>query len=117
MLTATKLRNLRPTDKVTKHFDRNGLHLVLRPTGTATWKYKYRHQGKEQLLTIGKYPATSLLEARELHREAQAQLDSGNNPVAVKRQEQANTFEAVSWRWYEIQKSDSYSNDSIFSPP
>jgi len=82
------------------------LHILIRPTGTKTWRQKYRINGREKLLTHGKYPHTSLAEARKLRDKAIAQLEKGVDPAKAKRQEQAkssNTFGVIAKEWFDKQ--------------
>ena len=53
-----------------KLFDEGGLFLLVRPSGGKLWRLKYRHQGKEQQLSIGRYPDVGLKEARERRDQA-----------------------------------------------
>jgi hypothetical protein len=46
-----------------KLFDAGGLHLVVRPSGSKTFRMKYQRKGKEQLLTFGQWPELSLTDA------------------------------------------------------
>ncbi|MDR1686636.1 MAG: Arm DNA-binding domain-containing protein, partial [Desulfovibrio sp.] len=63
-LIDTALRVVKPTDKQQKLFDGGGLFLLVAPSGTKSWRLKYRFQGKEKLITLGLYPVISLKEAR-----------------------------------------------------
>lgn len=36
--------------------DGGGLHLLVQPNGNKYWRLKYRHAGKEKLLSFGRYP-------------------------------------------------------------
>jgi integrase len=60
-----------------------GLQLRVRAKarGTSrTWLYRYRWRGEWVRLTIGHYPATKLVEARELANGLRKQLDGGIDP-------------------------------------
>lgn len=41
MLTDTKLRNLKPKDKLYKVNDRDGLYVAVTPAGTISFRYNY----------------------------------------------------------------------------
>ena len=63
---------------------------------------KYRHAGKEGLLSFGPYPTVSLKVAREKREEARRQIEGGRNPAVEKRRQEARarleaatTFKAV----------------------
>ena len=58
------------TDKAVKAFaakseigkklaDGGGLHVFITPAGGATWRVKYRIEGKEKLYSVGPYPLVS----------------------------------------------------------
>nr|WP_232087985.1 MULTISPECIES: Arm DNA-binding domain-containing protein [Xanthomonas] len=44
--------------------DSNGLCIEVRPTASEAWCYRYRYAGKPRIVTIGEYPAMSLMQAR-----------------------------------------------------
>ena len=64
-LNDRQIKNAKPAEKPYKLTDGGGLHLAVTPVGGKLWRLKYRIGGKEKLLSIGKYPAVSLLEARQ----------------------------------------------------
>ena len=66
--------------------DGEGLHLLVQPSGSKLWRLKYRFEGKEKLLSFGKYPVVTLALAREKRNEAKALLDQGKDPAQVKKQ-------------------------------
>lgn len=71
--------------KVGRHWDGGGLYLHVSRTGAASWRWKYRFEGKEQLLTFGRWPRLSEFAARE-HREiAVVHLSRGKNPADLSR--------------------------------
>ena len=107
-LTDTTIRNAKPGDKPAKLFDERGLFLLVTPTGGKWWRLKYRHEGKEKLLSLGTYPDVSLKDARERRDSARKQLADGIDPShsrkaqkALLQERAANSFEAVSREWYE----------------
>ena len=106
-LNDRQIRNAKPAAKPYKLADGGGLYLAVTPAGGKSWRLKYRIGGKEKLLTIGKYHAVSLIEARQAAEMARADLAKGADPAAAKQQAKAarqaalrNTFEAVARRWY-----------------
>ncbi len=66
MLTDTKLKNLKPSDKLYKVTDRDGLYVAVLKTGVVSFRYDYRINGRRETLTIGKYGRSgiNLAEAR-----------------------------------------------------
>ena len=65
-LNDRQIRNAKPTEagKKAKLFDGGGLYLEVTPADGKIFRLKYRINGKEKTLTIGKYPSVSLSEAR-----------------------------------------------------
>jgi hypothetical protein len=45
-LTDTAVRGAKPADKPQKLFDGGGLFLFVAPSGTKSWRWKYRFQGR-----------------------------------------------------------------------
>ena len=60
MLTNTKIRQTKPSDKPIKLTDSNGLYLFIAPNGSKLWRYRYKINGKENTFAIGSYPEISL---------------------------------------------------------
>jgi len=53
MFTDTKLRNLKPRDKLYKMIDRDGLYVAVSPAGTVSFRYNYLISRRQETLTIG----------------------------------------------------------------
>lgn len=64
MLTNVAIKAFKPAAKPYKKSDGGGLFLLIQPNGSKTWRFAYRFNGKQQLLSGGPYPATTLLAAR-----------------------------------------------------
>ena len=64
MLTDRAVRAAAPRDKAYKLSDSNGLFLHVSPKNHKSWRFKFRYDGKEQLLTLGTYPVVSLADIR-----------------------------------------------------
>lgn len=111
MLSDSKIRKLKPTDKCTpsrpdKYSDQQGLQLLVRSSGTRTWVSAYRFDGKQQKTTLGTYPQMSLAEARVANSDIKALVANGVNPKNKKRQdklanEQAKMFNDYALEWLE----------------
>ncbi|WIY24332.1 tyrosine-type recombinase/integrase [Parasedimentitalea psychrophila] len=71
------------------YFDQKlpGLGLRVSPTGAKAWFYMYRPKGnpKKTRLTIGRYPALSLADAREIVLEKALMVSRGQNPANEQR--------------------------------
>jgi len=106
-LTDAQIRSLKPADKPARFFDSGGLYLEVSPAGGKLWRFKYRFNGKHKTYSIGKYPLTSLSEARDELQKAKKLLEKGIDPSASKRQskfEQSKTFETVSREWWHAKR-------------
>ena len=63
-LTDTAVKNAKPEAKPRKLSDERGLYLLITPTGSKYWRFKYRFVGREKMLALGVYPDVSLADAR-----------------------------------------------------
>lgn len=103
-LTDPKCEAARPRQKAYKLFDGDGLHLMVKPSGTKSWRMRIkRPNGKETTLTFGNYPALTLKQARGRRDEAQSLLAQGLDPVEqarIQREGNALTFAVVAKRWH-----------------
>lgn len=86
-LTDTALKALKPRDKTYTVTDDRGLYVEVFPTGGVVWRYRYRLNGKYEKLTLGKYPALTLKNARLKRDEAAHQVAMGESPAKKKQQE------------------------------
>ena len=65
MLTDIKIRNLKPKNREYGTADSHGLEIRTTPKGVKLWRYRYRFNRKDTMISLGKYPAVSLSEARK----------------------------------------------------
>ena len=112
-LSDKDIQSAKPKNKDYRLYDREGLCILIRKTGTKVWQYHYKRNEKRKTLTIGQYhhkgrPGhVSLSDARIARYEARAMLDRGIDPSEHK-QEQVNgshgeedkTFEALGREWH-----------------
>ncbi|EIV5269921.1 tyrosine-type recombinase/integrase [Klebsiella pneumoniae] len=87
MLTDTKLKNLKPQGKMYKVSDRDGLYVAVLISGTISFRYDYRINGRRETLVIGQYgrDGITLAEARDELIAAKKLLNAGQSPAAAKR--------------------------------
>ena len=90
-------------------FDGLGLYLAVRPSGSKSWKWKYRFQGREKKLTLGPYPLLSLKQARDERDKARLALLDGTDPGAAKQETRrrvklGETFEEIARSWHASRK-------------
>ena len=55
------------------------MFLEITPSGAKRWRLKYRYAGKENLLSLGVYPETTLAAARAARDTARALLKAGTD--------------------------------------
>lgn len=84
-LTDTALKALRPRAKPYTVTDDRGLYVEVFPTGGIVWRYRYAINGKPEKLTLGKYPALTLKNARIKRDEAAQSVAMGQSPAQQKR--------------------------------
>jgi integrase len=128
MLTDTELRKLRPKEKTFKVADRDGMYVTISTTGTKSFRYDYRLNGRRETLTIGRYDdaagskhprdpeelafgmTISLAEARTLLSVARRAVERGESPSRAKAEKRQEAAEALTFgRWaekYFADKSD-----------
>ena len=107
-LTDTAIRRSHPSEKPYKLADGKGLYLLVNPSGSKLWRWKYRHEGKEKLMAFGAYPDVSLADARVRHAEARRLLAAGSDPMVQRKVEkeaviesQENAFSAIAALWFD----------------
>ncbi|WP_300377017.1 integrase arm-type DNA-binding domain-containing protein [Henriciella sp.] len=108
MLTDIALKALKPKEKMYKVTDRDGLYAAVSPTGTVTFRFDYRINGRRETLTIGRYGryGISLAVARERLRDAKLMIEQGRSPAKEKKREKqrrfkGGTFEEMANAWLE----------------
>lgn len=115
MLTDTKLRALKPTGKLYKVPDRDGLYVAVTPAGSVSFRFNYRINGRQETLTLGRYGADGITlgEARDKLNEAKKLIAAGKSPAREKSRDKARinageTFGAWAEKWLELhQMADS----------
>ncbi|MFN5099813.1 MAG: tyrosine-type recombinase/integrase [Burkholderiaceae bacterium] len=107
-LTDAQARTAKPSTKAQRLFDGGGLYLEISPAGGKLWRFKYRMDGKEKLLSIGAYPTVGLKEARDKREDARKLMVQGIDPAVQKKalklakaQLNANSFEIIAREWFE----------------
>ncbi len=112
-LTDTEIKKAKPKDRSYSMSDSGGLHLEVTPAGGKLWRWKYRFQGREKLMSLGKYPQVLLAVARKRHGDGRDLLATGIDPMvhrkSQKMAEQVATeksFASVSAKWLEHWRDD-----------
>lgn len=98
MISESRVRTAKPTEKPCRLSDGRGLYLHVVPAGGRYWRFNYRFNGRQKTLALGIYPDVPLAKARERHQEARRQLAEGIDPGVVKQAINSD-FEAVAKAW------------------
>lgn len=107
-LSELQAKNAKPGERAYKLADGGGLFLLIQPNGAKLWRMKYRHGGKEKLLSFGAYPQVGIAAAREKRTLAKAMLVEGRDPMENRsemRPEEGETFLVVAKRWHKNRES------------
>jgi integrase len=79
----------KPQEKNYKIKDGGGLSLLVKTNGVKRWLFRYQYNGKPNNLGLGKYPDTTLANARQQAAEYRQLLASGINPGEIRQQKNA----------------------------
>lgn len=111
MLNDTKIKQLKPKEKMFRVADHSGLCLEVRPNGSKLWRYRYRFLGKASMISLGEYPVVTLAQARQKVTDQKALLDQNIDPAKFKQEEKEkaktqseNLFRQVALEWYTSKK-------------
>src|SRR5690606_32511978 len=138
MLTESKLAALKPTEdgKARKVADRDGLYVFISPSGSRSFRWDYRLNGRRETLTVGRFAPrpggqartldalacgmdVTLAEARLLLTKAKRQVEQGESPSRAKvegraRAASATTFGGWAQAYFEF-KADPKSGDECLA--
>lgn len=122
-LTDISIKNAKPKEKPYKVAAGRGLHLLVKVDGSKHWLFRYRFNGKENTLSMGRYPEVSLSNAENKATEAHTLLDAGVSPseakkaaITAKKGSLANSFEVIAREWLETffkTKSESHKQRTL----
>jgi integrase len=93
-LTDRQIKNLRPKSTIYAVSDFGGLSVEVLPSGSISWRYRYSFRGKAEKVSLGRYPAVSLIVARRRREEYAEMVANGKSPARHKQEERyalANT--------------------------
>jgi integrase len=115
MLTDTELKKLKQTDKPYKVADRDGMYVSVATSGTKSFRYDYRINGRRETLTIGRYDenlsskvargleeleygiSLTLAEARMLLADARRSVEKGESPSRAKAEKRTQIAESLTF--------------------
>ena len=87
--------------------DADSLYLFVTLKGSRLWRFDFRHNGKRNTISFGKWPAVSLKMARDRRDEAHRCLALGDSPAPRRgiSLPDARHFETVARDWYDASKA------------
>ena len=107
-LKATEINGFRPGDAPCKKTDEKGLFLLVKPTGSKLWYWKYLFGGREKKMAIGPWPDVSLAKARHIRDINRIKVAEGIDPMMERKRAKnaaryggENTFAAVAREYIE----------------
>ena len=68
VLTDTEIRKAKGRAYAYRMSDGGGLYLWITPPGGKLWRWKYRFEWREKLMTFGSYPDVSLVSSQRTSR-------------------------------------------------
>ena len=111
MLTDLKISKLKPRNREYSLADGYGLSIYVTPKGVKKWRYRYRFNRNASMISLGRYPAVSLSEARKQREVYQKSLFDGINPKLYKdnlkqTQKKKITFREAFDKWFDVHKDE-----------
>ncbi|WP_230769794.1 tyrosine-type recombinase/integrase [Sphingomonas sp. Leaf4] len=102
MLTNVAVRAARVKPRAYKLSDGLGLHLYIAPSSLRSWRWRFRLNGRELLLTLGQYPDMDLIAARAAADHAREALRAGRDPREERAARSAidRSFAGVARQWH-----------------
>jgi integrase len=82
-------KTAKPKEKDYTINDGGGLVLLVKCSGAKLWRYIYRFNGKQNRLSFGAYPDTTLEAARRKAEEARKQISGGIDPSDTRKKAKA----------------------------
>ena len=105
-LTDTAIKAFKPRAAAYRVSDGGGLCLEITPKGEKLWRYRFRVNGKASMMSLGRYPNTTLEQARTERNKQREHAKKGHSPVRERQlsalrgiDEAARTFRAVAEEW------------------
>ena len=91
------IRHLKPQSKRIDYWCQglSGFGIRISPKGTKTWIYYYRIESQKKRLSLGKYPAVTLREAKILYQEAKEKVEKGIDPVKERQEQKQKSFDEL----------------------
>lgn len=122
MLTLSAIKSAKPQTKPYRMPDFDGLFVLVQPTGSKLWRWRYLRPGtrKENMLSFGSFPTVTIQEAREAREDARRLLIRGIDPGLDKKVKKlatqlsaVNTFGAVASEYFDKRERESSVGDPL----
>ncbi len=102
-LSDKEIKAAKPQQKLYRLYDGNGLLLEIPSKGNKRWRFRYRFNGREKMMSLGVYPKVTLKKAREFRDEMQLKIVNGRDPSAERKEIK------------KAEKKDNTKDDRLFS--
>jgi integrase len=115
-LTESQVRSAKPRQTGYRLPDDRGLFLWITPQGGRHWRYRYKIDGREKVMTFGPWPEVSIVAARKKCDAAREQLREGLDPTLVAGAQEP--FQDFARRWVEMQRprwTETHTGDVLVS--
>src|SRR5204863_8799560 len=89
LLTSRMVRAARPRDRRYGLADEHGMSLHVMPRGPKWWRFPYRFQRSEKMISLGVYPSVNLATARLLHADPRGLLARGIDRSLARKEKPA----------------------------
>lgn len=99
-LTYSKIKSLKPKEKLYKLSDEGGLAIWVYPNGRKRWALSYREDGKQKTAYLGEYPVYSLAEAREWRDGIKERLAKSLPAIEEKKSDEVYLFQNFYKVWF-----------------
>ena len=86
LLTSRIVRAARPRERRDVLADEHGMSLHVMRRGFKWWRFRYRFQRAERMISLGVYPGVNLATARLLHADARGLLARDIDPSADRKE-------------------------------
>lgn len=107
-LTDIGIRKAKTRGAAYRISDGSGLFVLVTPAGGKLWRWKYRFDGKEKLISFGEYPTVSLALARDKFQDARELLVNGIDPMEQRKADKLaklalteHSFQTIARQWQE----------------
>ena len=87
-ITTEEMDNLKGKVSNYKHWIGKGLYVLVSPSGKRYWRFKYIFKGRENFVSIGKYPDINVERVKEIHAKLTWYLERRINPKNIFNKQQ-----------------------------